>query len=214
LEKDFHVAKHTVIQGDCLSSIAEDYGFFWETLWNLPENKKLNQTRKDPNVLLPGDVVVVPDKRKKIEDGVAEQRHRFRKKGVPAMLHLQLLEEDEPRANQSYVLYIDGELLSGTTDCNGMLLCSISPNAREGRLVLSESGDEYLLNLGGIDPITQLSGVQQRMYNLGYDCGPADNLLGPRTQEALRQFQIASRLPETGEPDQETQSLLEQKHGG
>jgi hypothetical protein len=30
---------HQVQQGECLVSIAESYGFFWETLWNLPRTR-------------------------------------------------------------------------------------------------------------------------------------------------------------------------------
>jgi N-acetylmuramoyl-L-alanine amidase len=58
---------HTVKQGDCISSIAHETGFFWETLWNHPDNAKLKQLRKNPNALLPGDVVSIPDQRVKQE---------------------------------------------------------------------------------------------------------------------------------------------------
>jgi len=53
---------HQVQQGECLVSIAESYGFFWETRWNLPANKLIRDTRRDPTVLLPGDVVTIPEK--------------------------------------------------------------------------------------------------------------------------------------------------------
>ena len=57
---------HTVVQGECLSSIAAKAGFTVDALWNLPENAQLKSTRKDPNVLYPGDVVFVPDPRPKL----------------------------------------------------------------------------------------------------------------------------------------------------
>jgi hypothetical protein len=36
---------YRVQQGDCMQSIAATRGFLWETLWNLPENKQLKETR-------------------------------------------------------------------------------------------------------------------------------------------------------------------------
>ena len=56
---------HTVRAGDCISSIAFERGFFPDTIWNHGDNSDLKTRREDPNVLLPGDVVVVPDKVKK-----------------------------------------------------------------------------------------------------------------------------------------------------
>ena len=46
---------HRVQQGDCMVSIAELCGFFWETLWNHPNNKDLRGLRHDPTVLLLDD---------------------------------------------------------------------------------------------------------------------------------------------------------------
>ncbi|MBC7927680.1 MAG: LysM peptidoglycan-binding domain-containing protein, partial [Bryobacteraceae bacterium] len=37
--------QHIVQAGDCVSSIAEYYGFDWERLWNLPENATVKQSR-------------------------------------------------------------------------------------------------------------------------------------------------------------------------
>jgi hypothetical protein len=36
--------KHTVAEGECLSSIAHRYGFFWKTLWDHPENARVFHT--------------------------------------------------------------------------------------------------------------------------------------------------------------------------
>ena len=87
---------HVVRDGECLASIAYEHGFFWETLWNLPENAKLKELRKEPTVLLAGDVVHIPDLRVQPHDRATGASHRFRRKGVPGHLRLRMTKPDEP----------------------------------------------------------------------------------------------------------------------
>jgi len=204
---------YTVRQGDCISSIAHKNGHFWEKVWNHPSNGSLRATRKDPNVLLPGDVVFVPDKEEKTESGATDTQHRFKKKGVPAKLRLRLCDDDEPRANQAYTLEIDGKVFRGTTDGEGRIEQAIAPDSKKGKLTVGDAGDEYVLNLGHIDPVDEISGVQARLNNMGFDCGPADGRMGPRTRMALREFQKSEELDETGEIDDETRQRLSQEFG-
>jgi len=86
---------YQVKNGDCISSIAFDHGFFWETLWNHGSNSELKSKRKDSNVLQEDDVVHIPDLTLKQDSGATEQRHRFKLKGVPAKLHLRFLQPKE-----------------------------------------------------------------------------------------------------------------------
>ena len=207
--------EYTVAQGDCIESIAQKHGHFWETLWDHPDNADLKKQRKDPNVLLPGDVVFVPEKRAKDESGGTGERHRFRRKGVPSMLRIVVRVADEPRANQPYTLVIDGEQFTGTTDSEGLVEQAIPPDAKSGKLILGPLGeqDEYELSLGCVDPVTEISGVQGRLDNLGFDCGPADGELNDKTKVALKEFQEKYELPVTGEPDEATRKKLEEVHG-
>jgi N-acetylmuramoyl-L-alanine amidase len=200
-------------QGDCISSIAQKHGLFWEKVWEHPKNAQLKEKRKDPNVLYAGDMVFLPDKEENEESCATGQRHRFRKKGVPAMLRLQFFEEDEPRADEPFILDIDGELFSGTTDEEGRLEHPISPEARRGKVLLGDDQDEYQLNLGHIDPIDEIKGVQIRLNNLSFDCGDADGVLNPKTETAIRGFQRKYDLPESGEPDEATRNRLLEVHG-
>lgn len=204
------MAKYKVKQGDCISSIAYKHGFFPDTLWNHAENANLEQKRKDLNVLLPGDEVFVPEKEEKKESCATEQKHRFRKKGVPAKMKVRLLIKDKPRANEPYTLEIDGELFSGTTDANGMLEHCIPPNANEAKLTVGKEDeqDEYTLRLGRIDPIDEITGVQSRLNNLGFNCGKADGVFGAKTEVALKEFQKKYSLPESGRADQATRNKL------
>lgn len=203
-----------VIQGECISSLARDSGHFWETIWNHASNTELKRRRLDPNVLLPRDAVFIPEKRPKEETGPTDQHHKFLRRGEPSKLLIRLLVNDEPLANLDYELEIDGKVTKGKTDAEGCVEIPIPGNARKGMLRVHE--DEYVhefpLILGKLDPVTALSGVQQRLHNLGFDCGPIDGRLGPRTKAAIEKFQARHKLKVTGEPDQPTRDKLVQEH--
>lgn len=206
---------YVVQPGDCIESIAFTSGHFWRTLWDHPDNQQLKSVRKDPNVLLPGDRVAIPDLRPKHESGATEQRHRFKRKGVPSELRLVLLENDKPFANEPYQLEIDGRVTDGQTAADGSVELPIPPNARDGRLIVSEGSKQriYHLDLGGLAPVTEISGIKSRLRNLGYPVGSADDTLDTETTEALELFQQRNGLTVTGQPDQATRDKLIAAHG-
>ena len=212
------MAKHTVKQGECIESIAFEKGFFWETVWDDSQNAELKRVRKNPNALLPGDKVFVPEKQEKEASGATEQKHRFRRKGVPALLRIILLssKNGEPHANKPYTLVIDdNQVFSQTTDARGKLEHGIPPNAVKGRLIVGEGEDreEYILDLRHLDPTRAPTGVQARLSNLGYNTGNIDGEIGPKTRSALRRFQKDHGLKETGEPDESTLDKLKEVYG-
>jgi len=205
--------EHKVRQGECISSIANKYGFFPETIWNDPLNKKLKKNREEGNILYPGDIVIIPGKRPKEESGNTEQRHRFRKKGTPSKLLLRCLDRSEPIANQPYILNIDGKVFEGQTDEDGILKETIIPSARSGKLIIGEPPNEkeFNLQLGALDPINTVTGVQERLKNLGFAPGKIDGDLSSRTKSAIRRFQEATGLKVTGELDKDTEERLSQE---
>jgi hypothetical protein len=157
---------YKVQQGDCMASIAFGMGFTWQSLWNHPGNADLKTKRKDPNLLYPGDLVHIPDRRLREENCATDQTHNFELKNVPIKLRMQFLMPDpddnpdegvavadpsryedsdfkpqskpeKPRANVPYSAQIDGKLTEGRTDGNGFVAIPISPSARSGRIVLN-----------------------------------------------------------------------------
>lgn len=50
--------------------------------------------------------------------------------------------------------------------------------------------------------------VQAALNAKGYNAGPVDGQLGASTRDAIRRFQLASGLPQTGEPDRQTLAAL------
>ncbi|GMU84066.1 MAG: hypothetical protein AMXMBFR47_39360 [Planctomycetota bacterium] len=205
--------EHVVKPGECVSSIAKEAGHFWETIWNDPANAEIRTERKDPNVLLPDDKLHVPALREKWEPRPTEQRHRFRRRGEPAMLRLVLQVDNVPLANKAYTLEVDGNKYEGTTDAMGQLVQPISPNAKHGRLIVGEERWEFEIQLGYTDPGENLVGVQKRLANLGFYCGRIDGEWDDLCRSELRKFQKLHGLAETGEPDANTRETLKSVHG-
>ena len=205
---------HIVKQGECLSSIAARYGFSWQALWNDSANADLKKKRKDPNILFVDDVVVVPDVKLRKESCASGSLHNFVCKSTIEPIRIQFLDAlDKPIANAKYELVIDGKTRTGSTNGDGELNEKISPHVKSAKLFLGDDRVEYTLQLGALDPITEVAGVQERLTNLGYDPGKIDGISGPRTSAAISTFQAEHGLEPTGELDDDTLSALTDRHG-
>lgn len=203
---------YQVKQGDCIFSIAVENGFFADTIWNHPNNAELKQKREDPNVLMPGDIVFVPDKRLKEVSEPTNQVHKFKCKNTPKTFQIRLMCLDSPMKDKAYKLIVDGVEKEGKTDSEGWLRQSISPNAKIAKLILDDQ-TTYELKLGNLDPIDEISGIQGRLHSLGYYEGSINGRMDEKTKEALEIFQRSQDLEVTGEADEKTKNLLMQMTG-
>ena len=202
---------HVIEKGDCVSSVAVKNGYFPGTIWEHPENDALRERRGDPNVLLAGDRLFLPDKEPKTTTCATGKRHRFVRRGVPARFRLQILNADKPRPNLAYRLTIDGSLvLTGVTTGEGVLDVPIPPDARRGVLYLEEDDAEHALTFGGLDPASEDAGVNQRLKNLGYlrNGAPSDDDVAA----AISMFQRKAGLDPTGVLDEPTADKLLAHH--
>jgi hypothetical protein len=198
---------YEVQQGECIFSIAFEHGFFADTIWNHPKNAELKKKRRDPNVLMPGDLVFVPDIRPKDASRPTGQMHKFRCKNTPKTLRIQILRLGIPIKNIGYRIDIDGLEKEGKTDSGGWLRQTLAPNAKLAKVVLAD-GSKYELNLGHLDPIDEVTGLQGRLHSLGYFEGAIDGQFDDKTREALEIFQRSNDLKVTGEADGQTKDLL------
>lgn len=205
----------TADKGDCVSSIAEREGHFWETLWNDPGNAALREERKNPNLLAPGDQVAVPPLRGKTVRIATGKRHVFRRKGVPSFLHLRCLFLGQPRANEPFVLKLGEREIRGTTDGDGLLTVALPPGSHAGELTFGEgeSAQTTRVLVGELAPVTTVEGVQARLNNLGFAAGEIDGTLNPETREALSELQRQEGLTVSGEIDEPTRERLLALHG-
>lgn len=201
--------EHIVVQGETTIGLAEKHGHFAGTLWNDPANAALKAKRADMNTLQPGDKLVIPDLRPKAVSKAVEQKHRFRRKGVPAIFRLQVFDGEKPRANQEFRLSVDGRSLTGTTDDKGVLEVSLPAQAKSGQLVIGPDKFTVLLGFGRLDPIEEATGLQKRLLNLGF-LRPSEvtGHWDEATTAALRKFQGRMGLEETGVMNDATRAKL------
>jgi hypothetical protein len=206
----------TLAQGDCLSSIAIRHGFAPETVWEHGQNAELRERRIDPNALLPGDQLFVPEIEEKQEPVATDTVKRFKLSVGPLRLRVRLTRHGEPRAGEAYELeYDEGSTFAGETDGDGVVdqPLPITATAATLRLGEGEEREEHELALGHLDPHDEPSGVQGRLRGLGFYFGAVDGELGPRTRAALQRFQAAKGLSVTGEADEATMSALRDAYG-
>ncbi len=203
---------HTMKEDDCLLKIADERGVWWESIWNHANNAELKQQREQPNVLLPGDKVFIPEKNEGEEALPCDQKHRFRLKGTPALARFRLLEGGEPRKNVSYILHVDDKLVDAKEVEEGVIEARIPPGALKGFLTVrdGEHNEEYEIAFGNMDPVDTESGARKRLTNLGYDCGEEGS---DEYTEALKAFQVSRGIEDSGELDEATQEALLDAHG-
>ncbi len=225
---DGSTVSYRVEDGACFSSVAFSHGFLPETLAALADNAWINEPGRDPHILFHGnpdakaEAVAVPPPRAKSIEANTGNRYTVRHKGVPDYLRVQLIAPDgEPRANLPFLLEIDDPeggpplLVDGETDSNGLLEAPIPPDATRAVATLGRGrgATTVVFDIGYLEPIEYVAGVQNRLENLGYSCGSDAGKLGLATNWALRRFQAANDLPVTGKIDSATKAaLLEQHH--
>lgn len=203
-----------------MNSIAALYGLpDYRLIYDDGANAALRQSRPNPNVLLPGDRVVVPEIRPIDESCATDARHKFVLKRSKVRFRLVLKDRDGPMAGRPYTLTVEGRPpVDGVTDGSGLLDEPVPASARSAELRLQRSSDPsagvlvWTLQLGSLDPDDKVSGVQARLNNLGFFCGKVDGIVGPRTQKALRSFQQQNGLPKTGRIDAATSAKLSGLH--
>jgi peptidoglycan hydrolase-like protein with peptidoglycan-binding domain len=76
-----------------------------------------------------------------------------------------------------------------------------------------ETDETYNFRIGTVRPFVSVKGLQNRLHNLGYFQGAQDGIQTLEFEDALRAFQLARRLPQTGNIDPATTQALKDFHG-
>ncbi|MCP4747995.1 MAG: LysM peptidoglycan-binding domain-containing protein, partial [Desulfobacteraceae bacterium] len=207
---------HTVKKGECLYQIAHRHGKRIKDIWDHPKNSDLKEKRKNPNILFADDKLFIPEKGVKAALCTTEKRHEFVYKDLPLIpIRFRLLQYGRSRANETYELDTGKNgIIKGKTDGQGYVKAKVPADVKKALLrVKSEIGEEcYEIQTGLLDPTEQVPGVQQRLYNLGFDINVTENP-DDQTKNTLINFQSAHGLEASGESDNPTTSQLGEAHG-
>src|SRR5262245_53829369 len=196
---------HEVKPGETLLGLAAANGLeSWRDILDRPENAELKKKRTDPGILKAGDQVFIPNKEMGHEPAAVDAKHTFKIGPPKAWLRLTVKDADgQPHAGKKYELSAAGKTVSGNLPAGGLIKQAVPIDTTEGTLTVwvGNNSQGWSLEIGHMDPIDELSGVQARLNNLGFDCGEPDGVEDEDTQNAIRAFQVRLGLEATGAVD-------------
>jgi hypothetical protein len=162
---------YVIRQGDYLAKLAYKFGFDADKVWNDPANAQLRQRgqlSQDPNMLYPTDMLyipypIVPPVMQSLTTGTT---NTFT--SDPPTVPVTIQFSDSVLASQAYTVQELEELSGLTTDANGTATFSVPVTLEAVTISFTDSGELFSYNLGCLDPIDKLSGIYQRLQNLGF----------------------------------------------
>ncbi len=184
---------HIVEQGECLSSIAADYGFAdYRTIYNAPENADFRAKRPNPNLIYPGDSLVIPDRATKSASISTGAANKIVVNGTSRTLCLALRDLDGNAL--SYRLEVDGVEVDGApvSGVDGALQYTIGASVSSANVCIDDTVIPLQiasLNLLSADaPDGGMSGARggPQLANLGYDVSERERHARRRDCERAR----------------------------
>lgn len=193
-----------------MSTIAAQHGFgSAAALYEHPDNEQIRAIRPNPDILWPGDEVVIPESAGRRQRIRMDARHVFVR--VQPRVFLRLRVPRELQASFSIELEDHDDTFEGAVQ-DGLIDVEIPITARNGRLVLTDGEGDVIeaihLRIGDLDPVDCVTGIQSRLRRLGYDCGDEVGEFGPATRRSIAAFQRNNGLSDSGELDTPTQTKL------
>jgi hypothetical protein len=206
---------YVVQVGDFLAGIAHRVGSDPHTIWKAPCNTVLRKARGDGNILAPGDVIYVPERKPTWLALTAGATNRLvvKRPTVPVSLRIEV--DGKPHGGASYRATCAGSEKAGTTDGDGGLLLQVPVDARSAVIEIDGVEDPIEVMIGHLDPVGTRTGLAHRLSNLGY-LPLSDAAVAPSSEAlvgAVARFQADRGLTPTGEADTETVKALCQEHG-
>ncbi len=167
---------YVICQGNYLLSLAHQFGFDADTVWNDAKNAQLRQLRPNPNILYPSDVLYIPDQNvpPAMQSLVPGTTNTFVSSPPMVTVTQQFVGNDATAyASKAYTVQELDSLSGLTTDGNGIATFQAPVTLDTATITFTDTGETWALHLGHIDPIDTLSGIFQRLQHLHYIAGSA-----------------------------------------
>lgn len=214
---------HIVKQGQGLARIARIYGIAdWHVIYNDPANAEFRKKRPNPEVIYPGDRIIIPDPVTKSAPVEEKKDNGFVANISKSMLQVKVERGNGlPLDGWTYRLTVGAAKSSGTVPSNGMVSCKVDPAAKDGELVVEPPSDtreepyRFRLKISFLDPESSTSGVQGRLNNLGIDSGAVDGKQRWELEQAVIAFRLAHMSGTAASPtvDDAVRQKLRELHG-
>jgi N-acetylmuramoyl-L-alanine amidase len=214
--------QHTVAQGETLLRIAKQYGYQTsKALYNHPSNAEFKALRPDPNLIYPGDKITIPPKKEKFIPLRTNSINSFVVQNEKEYFRLQIIHEDgDDITGKRIVITIGSQTIDTVLPSNGLIEVELNESdslTGQVDLYLKEDqnspSESFTAQVGHLDPIDTLSGVQARCNLLGFDCGTVDGINGSKTKAGVRDFQYEHDLEVDGIAGAKTKAKLQQVFG-
>ena len=210
---------YVIKQGDYLTKLAHQMGFDADTVWSDGKNAELKALRPDPSMLQAGDILFVPDEPKKRLPLKAEEENSYVAKVPKVSVSVVVSDDDEPIADEPYVVEGLGDDEERTTDADGTVTFEAPVHVREVTVRFKKRDLVFRIGVGELDPIDTDSGVRMRLTQLGYygaQTAGEDAYVERNDAQlaaAIAAFQGARSLPISGDMDEVTRDALLEAHG-
>ncbi len=206
---------YVVRTGDHLLLIAHRRGFDADTVWNDPKNADLKKLRGKPNVLCCGDILYVPENPTEWRSLAVGAVNTFVATEPTTTLSLTFAQEGNALAGAKCIVHGLPPPNEFTTDGTGKLSLTVPVTVQELVVEFPKVPLVRRVRIGHLDPITEPTGVLQRLGALGYISARTrvDSSDAAAVARVIAAFQKDKGLPVTGTLDEGTKSALQQAHG-
>jgi hypothetical protein len=209
---------YVVRRGDYLLKIALRMGFDADTVWNDPKNADLRAARPNNRLLCVGDVLYVPEKPPRAWQSLSVGSSNKFKATVPAVhVALKFVFEGKPLASKKCTIRELPALGELTTKSDGALEFDVPMAMDLVTVLFADMGLIQPLRIGHLDPVTEPSGVYQRLNNLGCVLDEPDDSGAPSAQdlkEPLADFLRAEGMSDaSGDLDDAARAKLKSVYG-